>query len=102
MTPALVLAAAIDRVLTVVGVIAIVWLLVRVVTAKASGRRGLFLPAPPIALSARREMGALAFILAVAAFFRLVALSQPVTPAYWDAQVNTVMVQQMLDTGRFA
>ena len=78
MTALLTAAALFDRALTLLAAVGAVWLIVDLVRHRGE-------PEPLPGLS--RQLGCLAVILTGAAACRLVALSQPITPAYWDAAV---------------
>ncbi len=84
--------AALDRGLTILAALLAAWLLL-----------GLFRkrPAPDDSrpwdgVSVRTEAICLVTILACSAVCRLIALASPLTPAYWDAAVNTLLVDQMM------
>jgi hypothetical protein len=97
-TTLLAIAALLDRALSALAAGAAVWLLVDLVR-----HRGVAPGAwrPSDRLPCRIELALLAVILATAAACRLVFLSRPATPPYWDSTVNTVMVDQMLHGAGF-
>src|SRR4029077_114010 len=84
--------AALDRGLTIFAALLAAWLLLGLLRNR---------PAPDDSppwddVPVRTEAICLAAILVCSAVCRLIALASPLTPAYWDANVNTILVEQMM------
>lgn len=85
-----------DRCFTLLAALGAAWLLLDLAKDKLSGAPRPDVPWLQVGLSRRVELSCLAIILFFSAVYRLTGLSHPLTPAFWDSLVNTLMVDKMM------
>jgi len=85
-----------DRCFTLLAALAAAWLLLDLARNTPRALRRPDVPWYEAGLSRRAELSCLAIVLSFSVAYRLTGLSHPLTPAFWDSVVNTLMMDRMM------